>query len=118
MSNLWQVDLKRSKEDGEKCYDQLSNEEREKFDEETLVNLNNKDKRSTRSQSFDGFSNEYTMVCSDYFKGLVKCASFYWNPMPNGYLMHLKKCFPLQFCQVNSQLTNFATPPPQNSSYI
>ncbi|TKY47318.1 hypothetical protein E2542_SST29378 [Spatholobus suberectus] len=54
------VDLKRSKEDGEKCYNQLSNEERAKFDEETLVNLNNTEKKSTRTQS-DVFSNEYSM---------------------------------------------------------
>ncbi|XP_061339121.1 uncharacterized protein LOC133285845 [Gastrolobium bilobum] len=53
------VDLKRSKEDGEKCYNQLSNEERAKFDEETLVNLNNLEKRSTRGQSVNVFSNEY-----------------------------------------------------------
>lgn len=60
------VDLKRSGEDGEKCYNQLSNEERAKFDEETLVNLNNKEKISTRSQSVNMFSNEYKMVLSDY----------------------------------------------------
>ena len=65
MSILWQVDLKRSKEDGEKYYNQLSNEERAKFDEETLVNLNNTEKRSTKIQS-DVFSNEYSMVRSDY----------------------------------------------------
>jgi len=65
MSNLWQVDLKRSKEDGEKYYNQLSNEERAKFDEETLVNLNNTEKRSTKIQS-DVFSNVYSMVWSDY----------------------------------------------------
>ncbi|RZB50694.1 hypothetical protein D0Y65_047536 [Glycine soja] len=54
------VDLKRSKEDGEKYYNQLSNEERAKFDEETLVNLNNTEKRSTKIQS-DVFSNVYSM---------------------------------------------------------
>ncbi|RDY05327.1 hypothetical protein CR513_10848, partial [Mucuna pruriens] len=54
------VDLNRSKEDGEKCYNQLSNEERAKFDEETLVNLNIAEKRSTKPQS-DVFSNEYSM---------------------------------------------------------
>ncbi|XP_058749137.1 uncharacterized protein LOC131622104 [Vicia villosa] len=52
------VDHKRSKVDGEKCYNQLSNDERAKFDEETLVNLNNNDnnKTSRRSQSYDEYS--------------------------------------------------------------
>ncbi|RZB81087.1 hypothetical protein D0Y65_030718 [Glycine soja] len=54
------MNLKRSKEDGEKYYNQLSNEERDKFDEETLVNLNNTEKRSKKTQS-DVFSNEYSM---------------------------------------------------------
>lgn len=57
-----QVNLKRSREDGEKCYNQLSNEERAKFDNETLVKLNSKDKTSSRNQSYDRFSNEYTKV--------------------------------------------------------
>ncbi|XP_020209017.1 uncharacterized protein LOC109793953, partial [Cajanus cajan] len=51
-------DLKQSKEDGEKYYNQLSDEERAKFDEETLLNLNNTEKRSIKIQS-DMFSNEY-----------------------------------------------------------
>ncbi|XP_020223560.1 uncharacterized protein LOC109805775 isoform X1 [Cajanus cajan] len=53
-------DLKRSKEDGEKYYNQLSDEERAKFDEETLLNLNNTEKRSTKTQN-DMFNNEYSM---------------------------------------------------------
>ncbi|KAK7305599.1 hypothetical protein VNO77_43505 [Canavalia gladiata] len=55
------VDLKRNKEDGEKFYKQLSNEQRAKFDKETVVNLNTTEKKSTRSQSADVFSNEYSM---------------------------------------------------------
>ncbi|QCD77960.1 hypothetical protein DEO72_LG1g1588 [Vigna unguiculata] len=51
------VDLKQSKDDGEKCYYQLSNEERSKFDDETLVNLNNTEKRNSRIQS-DEINNE------------------------------------------------------------
>ncbi|XP_022642354.1 uncharacterized protein LOC106775141 isoform X2 [Vigna radiata var. radiata] len=51
------VDLKQSKDDGEKCYYQLSNEERTKFDEETLVNLNKTEKRNTRIQN-DEINNE------------------------------------------------------------
>lgn len=62
MNNLCQVDHKRSKEDGEKYYNQLSNEERAKFDEETLVNLNNNNKTIRRSQSYD----EYFPVWYDY----------------------------------------------------
>jgi uncharacterized membrane protein len=56
------VDLKRSQEGGEKCYNQLSIEEREKFDGETLVNLSNNNKTRIRSQSYDRFCNEYSMV--------------------------------------------------------
>ncbi|KAE9598857.1 hypothetical protein Lalb_Chr15g0085441 [Lupinus albus] len=52
------VDLKQSREDGEKCYNQLSHEERAKFDEETLINLN-KERKSTRSQGVNMLSNEY-----------------------------------------------------------
>jgi uncharacterized membrane protein len=57
------VDTKRSKEDGQKFYNQQSIEEKEKFDEETLVNVNNNNKTRIRSQSSDSFSNEETMVC-------------------------------------------------------
>ena len=67
MNNFLQVDLKRSREEGEKCYNQLSHEERAKFDEETLVNLNSKEKISTRSQSANVFSSEYTMVWTIFF---------------------------------------------------
>jgi uncharacterized membrane protein len=57
------VDTKRSKEDGQKFYNQQSIEEKEKFDEETLVNVNNNNKTRIRSQSSDSFSNEEeTMV--------------------------------------------------------
>ncbi|XP_028770729.1 uncharacterized protein LOC114728075 [Neltuma alba] len=56
------VDLKRSVEDGEKRFNQLSIEERGKFDEETLVNVNNIKRQSTRSQRATGFSNEYIVI--------------------------------------------------------
>lgn len=59
---LCQVDLKRSKDDGEKCYNQLSNEERAKFDEETLVNLTDNHKTIIRSQSYDKIGNENSTV--------------------------------------------------------
>jgi len=57
-----QVDVKRGIEDGEKRFNQLSIEERGKFDEETLVNVNNIKRQSTRSQRANGFSNEYIVV--------------------------------------------------------
>ncbi|XP_057439458.1 uncharacterized protein LOC130731248 [Lotus japonicus] len=56
------VDVKRSIEDGEKRFNQLSIEERGKFDEETLVNVNNIKRQSTRSQRANGFSNEYIVI--------------------------------------------------------
>ncbi|KAF8388060.1 hypothetical protein HHK36_026726 [Tetracentron sinense] len=62
ISGYSSVDLKRSIEDGEKRFNQLSIEERGKFDEETLVNVNNIKKQSTRSQRSNGFSNEYIVI--------------------------------------------------------
>ncbi|OMO96427.1 hypothetical protein COLO4_15282 [Corchorus olitorius] len=56
------VDVKRSIDDGEKLFNQLSIEERAKFDEETLVNVNNIRRQSTASQKASDFSNEYMMV--------------------------------------------------------
>ncbi|OIW13540.1 hypothetical protein TanjilG_29281 [Lupinus angustifolius] len=56
------VDLKRDIESGEKRFNQLSIEERGKFDEETLVNVNNIKRQSTRSQISNGFSNEYIVI--------------------------------------------------------
>ncbi|GMI65249.1 Fluctuating-Light- Acclimation Protein1 [Hibiscus trionum] len=56
------VDVKRSIDDGEKRFNQLSIEERGKFDEETLVNVNNIKRQSTSSQKASGFSNEYIVI--------------------------------------------------------
>ncbi|XP_047153238.1 uncharacterized protein LOC124824776 [Vigna umbellata] len=56
------VDIKRGIEDGEKRFNQLSIEERGKFDEETLVNVNSIKRQSTRSQRANGFSNEYIVI--------------------------------------------------------
>lgn len=58
-----QVDVKRSVEDGEKRFNQLSIEERGKFDEETLVNVNSIKKKSLGSSRSSTFSNEYIVVC-------------------------------------------------------
>lgn len=56
------VDVKRSIEDGEKRFNQLSIEERGKFNEETLVNVNNIKRQSTKSMRSTGFSNEYIVI--------------------------------------------------------
>lgn len=49
-------------EEGEKRFNQLSIEERGKFDEETLVNVNNIKRQSSMSQRANAFSNEYIVV--------------------------------------------------------
>ncbi|XVF31194.1 hypothetical protein REPUB_Repub16aG0124500 [Reevesia pubescens] len=56
------VDVKRGIDEGEKRFNQLSIEERGKFDEETLVNVNNIKRQSTKSQKASGFSNEYIVI--------------------------------------------------------
>ncbi|XP_071735463.1 FLUCTUATING-LIGHT-ACCLIMATION protein 1, chloroplastic-like [Rutidosis leptorrhynchoides] len=62
ISGYSSVDVKRSVEEGEKRFNQLSIEERGKFDEETLVNVNNIRKQSTTSQRSNGFRNEYIVI--------------------------------------------------------
>jgi uncharacterized membrane protein len=49
-------------ENAEERFNKLSTEERGKFDEETLVNLNNIKRQSTRSQGSNGLINEYLVV--------------------------------------------------------
>ncbi|CAL4935386.1 unnamed protein product [Urochloa decumbens] len=56
------VDVKRSMDDGEKRFNQLSIEERGKFDEETLVNVNSIKRNKAGSQRSSGFSNEYIVI--------------------------------------------------------
>ncbi|KAL6527998.1 hypothetical protein OROHE_014948 [Orobanche hederae] len=56
------VNIKGNMEAGEKRFNQLSVEERGKFDEETLVNVNNIRKQSSTCLRASGFSNEY-IVC-------------------------------------------------------
>lgn len=58
------MDIKRSIENGERRFNQLSIEERGKFDEETLVNVNSIRRQKTSNQIFKGFSNEYIVVCT------------------------------------------------------
>lgn len=63
ISGYSSVDIKGSMEDGEKRFNQLSIEERGKFDEETLVNVNNIRKQSTATGGrTNGFSNEYIVI--------------------------------------------------------
>lgn len=62
ISGYSSVDVKRSMDEGEKRFNQLSIEERGKFDEETLVNVNNIRKQSSSSQRANGFSNEYIVI--------------------------------------------------------
>lgn len=56
------VDVKRSIEGGEKRFNQLSIEERGKFDEETLVNVNSIRRQSSTKLKANGFSNEYIVI--------------------------------------------------------
>ncbi|XP_058222545.1 uncharacterized protein LOC131332373 [Rhododendron vialii] len=62
ISGYSSVDVKRSIDEGEKRFNQLSIEERGKFDEETLVNVNNIKRKSTTNQRASGFSNEYIVI--------------------------------------------------------
>ncbi|KAK3004630.1 hypothetical protein RJ639_019117 [Escallonia herrerae] len=62
ISGYSSVDVKRSMDEGEKRFNQLSIEERGKFDEETLVNVNSIRKQSATSQRANGFSNEYIVI--------------------------------------------------------
>eukprot|EP00249_Psilotum_nudum_P004776 c18274_g1_i1 orf=767-2011(+) len=54
-------DIKRSVEAGEQCFNELSLEERGKFDEETLVNVDSFHRRSVRQRA-NSFNNEYIVV--------------------------------------------------------
>ncbi|KAG8391012.1 hypothetical protein BUALT_Bualt01G0143700 [Buddleja alternifolia] len=56
------VDVKSSMDEGEKRFNELSIEERGKFDEETLVNVNNIKKQSSTTMRGSGFSNEYIVL--------------------------------------------------------
>ncbi|CAA6662880.1 unnamed protein product [Spirodela intermedia] len=62
VSGYSSVDVKRSVDDGEKRFNQLSIEERGKFDEETLVNVNSIKKKSLSSSRSNTFSNEYIVI--------------------------------------------------------
>lgn len=61
---FFQHDIKRSINLGEERFNQLSLEERGKFDEETLVNVNNLRKRMMGAPKAQRFNNEYIVVSS------------------------------------------------------
>ncbi|KAK9063673.1 hypothetical protein SSX86_017544 [Deinandra increscens subsp. villosa] len=63
ISGYSSVDVKRSVKEGEKLFDQLSIEERSKFDEETLVNVNNNIRKKTATtHTSNGLLNQYIVV--------------------------------------------------------
>lgn len=90
--SVGQVDVKRSMEEGENRFNQLSIEERGKFDEETLVNVNNIRRKSSTSQRANEFSNEYIVV-----RMTLYCPFFNLNFVaifgPN--CVNVKACFDL-----------------------
>lgn len=61
ISGYSSADVKRDSEAGEKLFNELSLEERAKFDEETIVNVNNIFRRGP-SKAKSGFNNEYIVV--------------------------------------------------------
>ncbi|KAK8633235.1 hypothetical protein V6N13_014083 [Hibiscus sabdariffa] len=79
ISGYSSVDVKRSIDDGEKRFNQLSIEERGKFDEETLVNVSNIRRQSTTYQKAGGFNNEYIVVTI-----LVAAEGVHKLPLING----------------------------------
>ncbi|KFK26012.1 hypothetical protein AALP_AA8G191400 [Arabis alpina] len=56
------VDVKPSIKDGEQRFKKLSIEERVKFDDETLVNVNSILRRSSKTRTCTGLTNEYIVV--------------------------------------------------------
>ncbi|KAI3856787.1 hypothetical protein MKX03_022401 [Papaver bracteatum] len=61
-SSYSSVDVKPDKVDGEKLFNQLTIEERAKFEEETLVNVDNIKKKSTPSKKPNGLSSDYIVM--------------------------------------------------------
>ncbi|MCL7027746.1 hypothetical protein MKW94_023019 [Papaver nudicaule] len=61
-SSYSSVDVKPDKTGGEKLFNQLTIEERAKFDEETLVNVDNIKKQSTPRKNPNGLSSDYIVM--------------------------------------------------------
>ncbi|KAI3908954.1 hypothetical protein MKW92_013011 [Papaver armeniacum] len=76
-SSFSSVDVKQDKVDGEKLFNKLTIEERAKFDEETLVNVDNIKKQSTPSKKPNGLSSDYLVMTilvaamGDYKLGVI-----------------------------------------------
>uniref|UniRef100_A0A804P8Z3 Myelin-associated oligodendrocyte basic protein n=1 Tax=Zea mays TaxID=4577 RepID=A0A804P8Z3_MAIZE len=85
------VDVKRSIDNGEKRFNQLSIEERGKFDEETLVNVNSIKRNKGGSQRSSGFSNEYIVVCSRWHQACKIVTYVHANAM-NIFLLIESRC--------------------------
>ncbi|KAI3853621.1 hypothetical protein MKW98_025138 [Papaver atlanticum] len=61
-SSYSSVDVKPDKVDGENLFNKLTIEERAKFDEETLVNVDNIKKQSTPNKNPNGLSSDYLVM--------------------------------------------------------
>ncbi|KAI3856786.1 hypothetical protein MKX03_022400 [Papaver bracteatum] len=76
-SSYSSVDVMQDKVDGEKLFNKLTIEERAKFDEETLVNVDNIKKQSTPSKKPNGLSSDYLVMTilvaamGDYKLGVI-----------------------------------------------
>nr|KJB45939.1 hypothetical protein B456_007G344700 [Gossypium raimondii] len=81
ISGYSSVDVKRSMDEGEKRFNQLSIEERGKFDEETLVNVSNIRRLSTTFQKASVFNNEY--IVATFSKFLL---SYIWRMIPHTHV--------------------------------
>ncbi|KAK8272774.1 hypothetical protein V6Z11_D11G358300 [Gossypium hirsutum] len=81
ISGYSSVDVKQSMDNGEKRFNQLSIEERGKFDEETLVNVSNIRRLSTTFQKASVFNNEY--IVATFSKFLL---SYIWRMIPHTHV--------------------------------
>ncbi|MCL7027745.1 hypothetical protein MKW94_023018 [Papaver nudicaule] len=61
-SSFSSVDIKQNKTDGENLFNQLTIEERAKFDEETLVNVDNIKKKITPRKNPNGLNSDYIVM--------------------------------------------------------
>ncbi|VVA93951.1 unnamed protein product [Arabis nemorensis] len=81
------VDVKPNIEAGEQQFNNLSIEERGKFDEETLVNVDSIKRRGSKIRTASGFTNEYIVCCTcsgNYLGGCRGCTSIAANKRKSG----------------------------------